>query len=58
MGLLEEVYGNEIIQEQVPQQYSEYKADKGYGWANALPSKQGLYNPELEKDACGVGFAA
>lgn len=27
-------------------------------WAGALPVKQGLYDPELEKDACGVGFAA
>ena len=26
-------------------------------WAGALPVKQGLYDPELEKDACGVGFA-
>lgn len=26
-------------------------------WAGAIPVKQGLYNPELEKDACGVGFA-
>jgi hypothetical protein len=25
-------------------------------WASALPPKQGLYDPELEKDACGVGF--
>ncbi|RKO91909.1 hypothetical protein BDK51DRAFT_18838 [Blyttiomyces helicus] len=25
-------------------------------WADALPPPQGLYNPELEKDACGVGF--
>jgi glutamate synthase (NADPH/NADH) len=58
MGLLEEVYGNEIIEEQTPQEYSEYKPEKGYGWANALPARQGLYNPELEKDACGVGFAA
>ena len=23
-----------------------------------LPPKQGLYDPELEKDACGVGFIA
>lgn len=22
-------------------------------WANAIPPEQGLYNPELEKDACG-----
>ncbi|KAI7519732.1 putative glutamate synthase, partial [Hortaea werneckii] len=27
-------------------------------WAGALPKKQGLYDPSLEKDACGVGFAA
>jgi glutamate synthase (NADH) len=26
-------------------------------WAEAIPVKQGLYDPELEKDACGVGFA-
>ncbi|BFZ60948.1 glutamate synthase [NADH] [Saitoella coloradoensis] len=25
-------------------------------WAGALPTKQGLYDPEYEKDACGVGF--
>ncbi|PCG96316.1 Glutamate synthase, central-N [Penicillium occitanis (nom. inval.)] len=58
MGLLEEVYGNELIDEQAPQEYTEYKAENGFGWADALPAKQGLYNPELEKDACGVGFAA
>lgn len=23
-----------------------------------LPAAQGLYDPELEKDACGVGFIA
>ncbi|KAJ2157277.1 glutamate synthase [NADH] [Coemansia sp. RSA 552] len=28
----------------------------GYGWAGALPQKQGLYNPQDERDACGVGF--
>jgi glutamate synthase (NADH) len=27
-------------------------------WASNLPLKQGLYDPDLEKDACGVGFAA
>jgi hypothetical protein len=26
--------------------------DASYG----LPEKQGLYDPSLEKDACGVGF--
>ncbi|MCT4620213.1 MAG: glutamate synthase large subunit [Marinisporobacter sp.] len=25
---------------------------------NGLPEKQGLYNPHLEKDSCGVGFIA
>lgn len=25
-------------------------------WAQAIPAAQGLYNPEFEKDACGVGF--
>ncbi|KAJ3063235.1 glutamate synthase [NADH], partial [Quaeritorhiza haematococci] len=25
-------------------------------WAGAIPQKQGLYDPEFEKDACGVGF--
>jgi glutamate synthase (NADPH/NADH) len=25
-------------------------------WASAIPPKQGLYDPEFEKDACGVGF--
>ena len=36
-----------------------YQDDKdNKSWAGALPKKQGLYDPELEKDACGVGFAA
>ncbi|OLY79109.1 putative glutamate synthase [NADPH] [Smittium mucronatum] len=25
-------------------------------WASSLPEKQGLYDPEYEKDSCGVGF--
>ncbi|KAL1997142.1 hypothetical protein VTN49DRAFT_8007 [Thermomyces lanuginosus] len=58
MGLLEEVYGNEINNQQPPQEYSAFQPAKGFGWADALPAAQGLYNPELEKDACGVGFAA
>ncbi|KAI8325169.1 glutamate synthase [Martensiomyces pterosporus] len=28
----------------------------GYGWAGAMPAKQGLYDPANERDACGVGF--
>ena len=29
---------------------------KNTSWAESLPAKQGLYDPEYEKDACGVGF--
>src|SRR6266496_2377099 len=25
-------------------------------WADSIPPKQALYNPDYEKDACGVGF--
>ena len=27
-----------------------------YGEPWSLPEKQGLYDPTLEKEACGVGF--
>ena len=39
-----------------PQQDND-NAVKNNSWAGALPVKQGLYDPELEKDSCGVGFA-
>ncbi|KAI1751168.1 glutamate synthase [Xylaria castorea] len=35
----------------------EYQTENNGSWAGALPVKQGLYDPSLEKDACGVGFA-
>ncbi|KAH8820452.1 amidophosphoribosyltransferase-like protein [Xylogone sp. PMI_703] len=35
----------------------EYQTNGNGSWAGALPVKQGLYDPSLEKDACGVGFA-
>ncbi|EGS23166.1 glutamate synthase-like protein [Thermochaetoides thermophila DSM 1495] len=35
----------------------EYQTENNNSWAGALPVKQGLYDPSLEKDACGVGFA-
>ncbi|KAL1955629.1 hypothetical protein VTO42DRAFT_8362 [Malbranchea cinnamomea] len=57
MGLLEQTY-HLNTEEELPHEYREYKSDKGYGWAEALPARQGLYDPELEKDACGVGFTA
>jgi glutamate synthase (NADPH/NADH) len=59
MGLnLEELYGKDLSEEQAPQEYSQYQPKQGYGWAKTLPERQGLYDPEYEKDACGVGFAA
>lgn len=38
--------------------YRYQETPENKSWAAALPLKQGLYDPELEKDACGVGFAA
>ena len=61
MGLnLEEIYGADIVQEQdtAQEEYSQFQPKEGYGWAHTLPEKQGLYDPQFEKDACGVGFAA
>lgn len=49
------------VEEEQSQTYSVYDYDEtpeNKSWAGALPVKQGLYDPELEKDACGVGFAA
>ena len=34
----------------------EQQGDKYVSYADAIPQKQGLYDPEYEKDACGVGF--
>ncbi|KAK6456036.1 uncharacterized protein RJT20DRAFT_140711 [Scheffersomyces xylosifermentans] len=36
--------------------YDYDESPENKSWASALPVAQGLYNPELEKDACGVGF--
>ncbi|KAF5100865.1 hypothetical protein D0Z03_000717 [Geotrichum reessii] len=38
-----------------PYEYANTKENSS--WAGALPLKQGLYDPEYEKDACGVGFS-
>ncbi|KAL9534087.1 Glutamate synthase [NADH] [Sphaerulina musiva] len=48
---------HEIEQEPV-NVYPYQNTPENKSWAGALPLKQGLYDPELEKDACGVGFAA
>ena len=59
MGLVvEENREQEKVNAEQREEYTPYHPQKGYGWAEALPLRQGLYDPELEKDACGVGFAA
>ncbi|OQV00640.1 hypothetical protein CLAIMM_06111 [Cladophialophora immunda] len=57
-SVAEERRKQEIDTSEVQEEYTPYRPDKGYGWGEALPEKQGLYDPSLEKDACGVGFAA
>lgn len=34
------------------------KHEQQGSWAHAIPGKVGLYDPDYEKDACGVGFVA
>ena len=59
MGLVEEIYGPQLEEEQQTASVYEYQnTPENRSWAGALPVKQGLYDPEYEKDACGVGFAA
>jgi glutamate synthase (NADPH/NADH) len=48
----------EEIEEEQVNIYPYENTPDNKSWAGALPKKQGLYDPELEKDACGVGFAA
>lgn len=40
----------------IPFDYSKNRVTKA--WAHTLPDPQGLYNPDYERDACGVGFVA
>lgn len=47
-----------MIEEEEPNIYQYENDAENKSWAGALPKKQGLYDPEYEKDACGVGFAA
>jgi glutamate synthase (NADPH/NADH) len=47
--------GEEQSSSYIPFDYQDTRENKS--WAGALPLKQGLYDPEYEKDACGVGFA-
>lgn len=50
--------GYDIIEEEPTNVYKYQDTLENQSWAGTLPLKQGLYDPELEKDACGVGFAA
>ena len=56
--MAEDIYGPKIEEEQSTQVYEYENTPENRSWAGALPVKQGLYDPDLEKDACGVGFAA
>lgn len=59
MGFVEDLYGPQLVEEEQSTSVYEYQnTPENRSWAGALPVKQGLYDPELEKDACGVGFAA
>lgn len=55
---VDQLYGPKIEEEQSTSVYQYENTTENRSWAGALPVKQGLYDPELEKDACGVGFAA
>ncbi|KAK0613827.1 hypothetical protein B0T14DRAFT_569832 [Immersiella caudata] len=59
MGLNEDFDDRTLQTETESEQYHpyEYQTEGNTSWAGALPVKQGLYDPDLEKDACGVGFA-
>lgn len=56
--LVEEHTIDAIDEEQPVNLYEYQNVPENKSWAGALPLKQGLYDPELEKDACGVGFSA
>ncbi|AET39733.1 glutamate synthase (NADH) Ecym_4713 [Eremothecium cymbalariae DBVPG len=57
---LQEAYGGgtPLRAEEVASVSNEHGKEGYVSWANAIPGKQGLYDPEYEKDACGVGFVA
>lgn len=56
--MLEEIYGPKVDHHESTDIYEYDETPQNRSWAGALPAKQGLYDPENEKDACGVGFAA
>ena len=48
----------EEIEEEPVNIYPYENTPDNMSWAGELPKKQGVYEPELEIVACGVGFAA
>jgi glutamate synthase (NADPH/NADH) len=58
MGRTGEGLIEHCIEEEKTNVYDYQNTPENRSWAGALPLKQGLYDPELEKDSCGVGFAA
>ena len=54
----EEIYGKPEEEDTPTNVYSYSEGLENRSWASALPVRQGLYDPDYEKDACGVGFAA
>ena len=56
--MLEEIYGPKVDEHESTTVYEYDETPNNRSWAGALPVKQGLYDPDNEKDACGVGFAA
>lgn len=60
MGYVEvqQPHGSNLKGKYITKANEDNKAPENRSWAGALPPRQGLYDPELEKDACGVGFAA
>lgn len=54
----EETRTDQVEEEHTYVPYEYQNTPENRSWAGALPLKQGLYDPEYEKDACGVGFSA
>ena len=46
------------VEEEVYHPFEYENTPENPSWAGALPMPHGLYDPEDEKDACGVGFVA
>ncbi|KAK6521174.1 glutamate synthase [NADH] [Arthrobotrys conoides] len=46
------------VEEEVYHPFDYENTPENPSWAGALPMPYGLYDPEDEKDACGVGFVA